>query len=111
MLMEKPWNHSCSFKKEELMQFYTGVDNPDFGFCYSYFRITDMQMMKSFIKSPVVTVEKVCNTVALNIKSEQTSELKIWASLKKLNYRKRLFLKLQKAMTKQQVRIKIMKRQ
>jgi len=76
----------CSFKKEELMQFYTGVDNPDFGFCYSYFRITDMQMMKSFIKSPVVTVEKVCNTVALNIKSEQTSELKIWASLKKLNY-------------------------
>ena len=39
-----------SFEKDELMQFYTGVNNPDFEFCDSYFRVTDMQMMKSFFK-------------------------------------------------------------
>lgn len=76
----------CSFKREELMQFYTGVDNPDFDFCDSYFRITDMQMMKSFMKPPIVTVEKVYNTVTSNTGTEQISESKIWTSLKKLNY-------------------------
>ena len=75
-----------SFKKDELMQFYTGVNNPDFEFCDSYFRVTDMQMMKSFFKKPVVTVKERTYSECLNAKNSHEFESKIWSSLRKINY-------------------------
>lgn len=73
----------CSFEKDELMQFYTGVNSPDFDFCDSYFRITDMQMIKSFIKKTDVNIEKPIEAGSTNV---QVSKSKVWTYLKKLKY-------------------------
>ncbi len=50
------------FSREELAQFYCGEENPDFAFCQSYFHVTDIDMIKSFIgkrKSRIINLNSI----------------------------------------------------
>lgn len=38
-----------AFRPEELCQFYSGTQTPDFTAAHAFFRVTDVQMMKSFL--------------------------------------------------------------
>ena len=72
-----------AFSSAELAQFYTGTDYPDYKFCNSYFRITDMQMLMSFIKTPGVTISQDCVEERHYRKSRI---IKMWDFIKRLNY-------------------------
>lgn len=73
-----------AFSPSELSQFYTSTDSPDFNFCNSYFRITDIQMLMSFLKKPKVIIESNSNSTTHN--NSRTRSNKVWKLIQQLNY-------------------------
>lgn len=73
------------YDKSQLIQFYTGVDSPDFSKAESYFRVTDMQMMKSFFKSQNYIISDTENIADTGSEVKVRNSL-VWNFLKKMNY-------------------------
>lgn len=75
-----------AFKKDELMQFYTGEDAPDIDFCSNYFCVTDRQMIKSFWTTPVVDVKKTEGPETRYKARLEAHMSKSWDFIKKYKY-------------------------
>lgn len=75
-----------AFSPIELAQFYTGREYPDFEFCTSYFRITDMQMLFSFWKKCDLVIGNNSIVDTYSKENINKGKSKFWSFVKRLNY-------------------------